>query len=209
MLTPSIAFMSVPRTDMRVSGPYEMNIEPLLKNVGIPKQKDEGRMIIPCLSQQLPIIRQCFPNSTLIKEFRGIADAQASMRTISLRPEVGFGYQMKLSLACNITSAMRTVTPWTAGQGSEISKLLCQVLPAELWVFEEVASVTGGQDDFNVAKHFSCILRSDLELRAREKNETLIIATALIEPHFSDGRNYAERLFNLTNVEEKKAWLAK
>ena len=64
-------------------------------------------------------------------------------------------------------------------------------------MFEEVTSVTGGQDDFNTAKHFSCILRSGLELRARENNETLIVATALIEPHSSDGRNHAERPFNL------------
>ncbi|KAE8333799.1 hypothetical protein BDV39DRAFT_188166 [Aspergillus sergii] len=43
------------------------------------------------------------------------------MRTITIRPELGFNYHLKLSLACQITSALRTITPWTTCGGPNIS----------------------------------------------------------------------------------------
>ncbi|KAF7128318.1 hypothetical protein CNMCM5793_002860 [Aspergillus hiratsukae] len=128
------------------------------------------------------------------------------MRTITLRPELEFKYHLKLALACQITSAVRTVTPWTTGQGGAISDLLEKTLPADLWVFKEMAAVTGRQEDFHAAKHLSCVLREDLEPRARMNNETLVVAAALMERHPEDGKTYPERLFNLDTVEKRKKW---
>lgn len=206
MLAPSLAFVSVPHADMRVTGPFEVTLEPLLEKLGILKQNYGDKLIVPCLAQQLPAIFHHFPNSVFIREIPCVADAQASMRTITLRPELGFNYHMKLSLACQITSAVRTITPWTTGQGSAITELLEKVLPADLWVFREVAAISGRQEDFDAAKHLSCVFREDLEPRAKLNNEALVVAAALIEQHPADGHTYPERLFNLETVGQRKAW---
>ncbi|KAF7183071.1 hypothetical protein CNMCM7691_002906 [Aspergillus felis] len=206
MIAPSLSFVSIPCKDMRVTGPFETTLETLLQKLGIPKPRDENTLIVPCLTRQIPAILHHFENATVIAERSSIADAQASMRTVTLRPELEFNYHLKLALACQITSAVRTVTPWTTGQGRAISDLLERILPADLWVFKEVAAVTGRQEDFQAAKHLSCVLREDLEPRARMDNETLVVAAALMERHPEDGKTYPERLFRLDTVEARKKW---
>ncbi|GIC86385.1 siderophore [Aspergillus udagawae] len=206
MVAPSLSFVSIPRKDMRVTGPFETTLEPLLQKLEIPKPTDENTLIVPCLTRQVPAILHHFENATVIAERSSIADAQASMRTVTLRPELEFNYHLKLALACQITSAVRTVTPWTTGQGRAISDLLEKTLPPDLWVFKEIAAVTGRQEDFHAAKHLSCVLREDLELRARMENETLVVAAALMERHPEDGKTYPERLLGLDTVEARKKW---
>ncbi|GFG26506.1 uncharacterized protein y4xN [Aspergillus udagawae] len=183
MVAPSLSFVSIPRKDMRVTGPFEMTLEPLLQKLEIPKPTDENTLIVPCLTRQVPAILHHFENATVIAERSSIADAQASMRTVTLRPELEFNYHLKLALACQITSAVRTVTPWTTGQGRAISDLLEKTLQADL-----------------------CVLREDLEPRARMENETLVVAAALMERHPEDGKTYPERLFSLDTVEARKKW---
>jgi hypothetical protein len=206
MIAPSLSFISIPRSDMRVSGPFKTTLEPLLQKLEIPSPTDKNTLIVPCLTRQIPAILQLFGKATVIAERASIAAAQASMRTVTLRPELQFNYHLKLALACQITSAVRTVTPWTTGQGRAISELLEGTLPADLWVFKEVAAVTGRQGDFHAAKHLSCVLREDLEPRARMNDETLVVAAALMERHPQDGKTYPERLFKLDTVEERKEW---
>jgi siderophore synthetase component len=131
------------------------------------------------------------------------------MRTLTLRPELNFGYHLKLSLACQITSALRTITPWTALGGAEVSDLLGKLLPSDMWLFKEVAAVTGAQEDFNHAKHFSCILREDLELRANAQGESLIIASAFSQlpvAGFEEATSHANALFP-SERGERKEWL--
>lgn len=117
-------------------------------------------------------------------------------------------YHLKLSLACKITSALRTITPWTACIGPEVGDLLVNVLPEDLWVCKEVASITGSSHDFDTAKHLSCVLREDLEPRAATLNETLIPAGALAETDVQTGSIcHAERVFSLDTLDKRKEWL--
>lgn len=205
MLTPPLAFLSVPREDMRLTGSFESLIQPLLNTLSIPPTSKD-RIIVPCLSRQLPSISKRFPRAIHLKTVTDCADAQASMRTLTLRPGCHFGYHLKLSLACQITSALRTITPWTTCGGPVQTDLLEKFLPEDMWVFREVAAVSGAQDDFGDAKHLSCILRDDLEARAEEKNESLVIAAALAQqPHGSD-RTYAEILYGLETEVQKQEW---
>ncbi|EYE97444.1 uncharacterized protein EURHEDRAFT_513335 [Aspergillus ruber CBS 135680] len=206
MLTPTLAFLSVPRTDLRVTGAFEEIIQPLLRKLEIPSTTPD-RVIVPCLSRQLPAVDQRFPNAVVLKTVENIADAQASMRTLTLRPESDFGYHLKLSLACQITSALRTITPWTTCGGPVQTALLERFLPNDLWVFREVAAVSGGQDNFADAKHLSCILRDDLEARADANNERLVIAAALAQQPYNNTRCYAEILYNLRTTSDKQSWL--
>jgi hypothetical protein len=203
MLSPNIIFLSVPRSQLLVTGPYESILHNLLEKLGILKATPD-RIIIPTLAQQQPAIFSRFSDVRAVGSDR--ASAQASMRTISLRPELHFPYHLKLSLACQITSALRTITPWSALGGPEVSELLVKLLPADMWVYREVASVTGAQQNFDDAKHLTCILREDLEFRARSQGESLIIAAALSQPSIHCGKTYAEIIFGLDTLEKKLDW---
>ncbi|KAK6810722.1 hypothetical protein RU639_013573 [Aspergillus parasiticus] len=157
MLTPTLAFVSVPCDNLRITGHFERELQPLLKQLDIP-QTTSDRVIVPCLAQQLPSILQRFPDVVILKLAADCADAQASMRTITIRPELGFNYHLKLSLACHITGALRTITPWTACGGPVQTELLERFLPDDLW-----------------------------------------------KP-YGDSRTYAEILYNLETVVQKKEW---
>ncbi|KAJ5102599.1 IucC family-domain-containing protein [Penicillium argentinense] len=180
-------------------------IRPLTEKLGIPKATSD-RIIIPCLEQQLPSIHQRFPDAIIVKLVPNCVDAQASMRTLTIRPELDFKYHLKMSLACQITSALRTITPWTTCGGPIQTGLLEKFLPDDLWVFRETAAVSGGQDDFNDARHLSCILREILETRAQVNDEALIIAAAFPQKPYGDSRTYAEILYGLETISQKKDW---
>ena len=85
-------------------------------------------------------------------------------------------------------------------------ELLEKFLPDDLWVFREVAAVSGSQKDFNEARHLACILRDTLESRAQANDEVLIMAMALTQKPYGDSRTYAEILYNLETVVQKKEW---
>lgn len=205
MLKPTLAFVSVPRVDLRITGHFEQELQPLLKRLDIPETNGD-RVIVPCLAQQLPSIHQRFPAAIVLKLTTDCADAQASMRTLTLRPELEFKYHMKLSLACQITSALRTITPWTTCGGPVQTELLERLLPNDLWVFREVAAVSGSQENFNDARHLSCILRDSLESRAQANDESLIIAAALAQRPSGHSRTYAEILYGLETISQKRKW---
>ncbi|KAL3472534.1 ferric iron reductase FhuF-like transporter-domain-containing protein [Aspergillus californicus] len=178
MLSPEIMFLSIPRSQIRTSGPFDAILGELLDKLEIPACS-ETRIIVPSLAQQIPSILSRFTDVQVVGSDQAIA--QASMRTVNVRPELQFRYHLKLSLACQITSALRTITPWTALGGAEVSELLVKLLPPDMWLFKEAAAATGAQVEFNDAKHLSCILREDLELRANQQGESLIIASALAQ----------------------------
>lgn len=208
MLTPTLAFISVPRADMRITGLFEEKLKPLLTRLNVP-ETSKDRVIVPVLQQQLPAIQLYFPNAVVLKTVTGCVDAQTSIRTLTVRPEFQFEYHLKLSLACQITSALRTITPWTTVGSLFVTEVLEKFLPLDMWVFKEVAAITGAQDDFSQAKHMSCILRSDLQQRARDNNETLILAAGLTQEPLDDNRSYAEILYNLDTPDKKRDWLRK
>jgi hypothetical protein len=204
MTAPLICFVTLPRSKLRVSGPFDKAIQPLLDKLGIPRSAE--RCTVPCFVRQLPSVLLHFPDAVQVKSVQLRAQAQASMRTVSLEPELGFPYHLKLSLACQITSSLRTITPWTTALGPVLTNILKSVLPPDLWIFDEVAGVSGGQDNFDEARHLSCILRHDLQDRARENGEALVVAAALFERPIDDHRTYAEILFGLRSLEEIRTW---
>ena len=205
MLKPTLAFVSVPRDNLRITGQFERELQPLLQQLDIP-ETTRDRVTVPCLAQQLPSVHQRFPDAAILKLVTDCADAQASMRTLTIRPDLEFDYHLKLSLACQITSALRTITPWTTCGGPVQTELLERFLPDDLWVFREVAAVSGSQEDFNEARHLSCILRDSLESRAQANDEVLIIAAALGQRPYGDSRTYVEVLYNLETIAQKKEW---
>jgi len=210
ILNPEISFVSVPCADVRLSGPFQQTLYPILSKLNVVAKTSspemERRIIAPCLTRQLPSIRLRFPNAVKVSSDPLYVQAQSSLRTVTLPPGLRFPYHLKFPLACKVTSAVRTVTPWTTCVGPELSELLGNLLPDEFWVFNEVASLSGSQENFSEARHLSCLIREDLEIRANRQGEALVVASALAERDVENYSTNAERVFKLDSVDKKKAW---
>jgi siderophore synthetase component len=131
------------------------------------------------------------------------------MRSISFNPEIDFPHHLKLSLFVQITSGLRNVKPWGAVLGPVLGKLLPNLLPPDLWMFEEPASVTGAQDDFQEAGQISCVIRKIPKQLAENVDEVLIPGAGLYQKPLEEDRTYMEILFNLDDLKKKQAWFRK
>ena len=87
-----------------------------------------------------------------------------------------------------------------------MSELMTKLLPTDLWVCKDIAAVTGSLQNFEEAKHIRCLLRENLEPRAREKGQTLIVAADLAESDVNGEVPNAERVFRLETGEKRKFW---
>lgn len=211
MLNPGLSFVVLPRSSVDIFGPFEELTRPLLKTLKINsghEQEREKVIIIPCLSQNIPAVLHVFPEATLLKTIPQTAQAHAAIRTVSVP---GYAFDIKFSLAFQITSALRVLPCWAAAAAPPMTDIMRAVLPpAGVWVFGEVAAVTGSQGDKSQARHLTCILRESLEERARENGEALVLASGLIEKPFGGGgRTYAEIVFDLETVDQKLQWFTR
>lgn len=218
LLHPTISFVSLPRADLRICGPLEALIRPL-----IPHRTDsEGHITVPALTRQLPAILARFPEACVVTSTEGNqkkpfiirADAQASVRTVKPLSEAEadpFPYHIKLPLACRITSALRTVTPWTTAIGPELTDKIMDLFPETMWLAREFASFSGAQEDFGEAKHLAGVIREDPEIKALELGETVIVTAALVErpavESVQGSTIHAQRVFKLNTDDEKADWL--
>ncbi|EAQ88722.1 hypothetical protein CHGG_05341 [Chaetomium globosum CBS 148.51] len=130
---------------------------------------------------------------------------QASMRTISI-PD--FPFHVKMALSFTITSARRTMTPWTTRMCIEVSRLLQDIADPELlWIALKRAAACSANRDFEAAKHLSVMLREDPEPRARELGQCLVLPAALFELRSEDRVAPVVELFNLEpTLEARKNW---
>ncbi|KAJ5777242.1 IucC family-domain-containing protein, partial [Penicillium odoratum] len=201
MLNSTLAFLSVPRVELRITGDFEKELEPLLKELDISKFSGD-RAIVPCLEQQLPSIHPRFPGAIILKSRQGLCRC-AGVNTHSrftTESEIQVSFGALFGLSDNLCSG----NDYSLYNLSD--KILEQFLPSDLWVFREVAAVSGSQENFNDARHLSCILRDSLESRAQANNESLIIAAALAQTPNGDSRSYVEILYSLGTVAKKKEW---
>ncbi|GAT24976.1 hypothetical protein RIB2604_01808110 [Aspergillus luchuensis] len=90
-----------------------------------------------------------------------------------------------------------------------LSTALRTLLPQDLWIFEDAASITGGQDDFDKARHLTCIIRKSPEMQAEELGETIIPVAGLFQKPYKDNRTYMEIMFGLDDPQKKQTWLRK
>ncbi|KAE8164044.1 hypothetical protein BDV40DRAFT_311131 [Aspergillus tamarii] len=198
MLNPGLSFVILPRSSARVFGPFEDLLRPLRELLEVDISTTEDKIIVPCLSQHLPSLQNFFPEAEIVASVPQCAQAQASIRSVSVP---GYGFDIKFSLACLITSALRVLPCWSAAAAPSITPVLKKLFPPDLWVFGEVAAITGSQENASEARHLTCILRENMEAKANERDETLILASALMEKPFGRDVTYAEILFDLTTRE--------
>ncbi|PIA89487.1 hypothetical protein CB0940_06892 [Cercospora beticola] len=208
LLKPQLSIIAVDSLSVRVTGPFRNLMAPLLRCFQLPPILAH-EIAIPCLTRQLPVIKEYHKSTRVLIEHAVVGDAQASIRTVSLGRETDFPYDMKMSLAFTITSVLRTITPWSACLNPELSNVLEDLLSEDLWLCKEVATVTGAQSDFeHEAKYISCVLRENHEVRAKALGQKLIIAAALAEKPYDATECHAALLFDLHTIEEKLQWLS-
>lgn len=210
LLSPELSFLSIPRSGLRVTGPFEQLLEPLLKSFGISGEVESSdRIVIPCFTRQLASIMPLYPEARLLQSVPDSCRAQISMRSLSFKPEVNFPHHLKLSLYVQITSGLRNVKPWGAVLGPVLGKMLPNLLPPELWIFEEPASVTGNQGDFKDAGQVSCVIRKLPEQLAENSEDILIPGAGLYQKPFNEDQTYMEILFGLDDLTKKQDWFRK
>lgn len=206
MLNPGISLVLIPRSSVHMYGPFEELTHSLVEGLGVAPPVSNDLVIIPCLSRQLPAVLNYFPEAEHVKSVPGAAKAHAAIRTVSI---TGYEFDVKFSLACQITSALRVLPCWSAAAAPRMTALMKEILPEDLWLFGEVAAVTGSQEDKSEARHLTCILRENLVPKAQENDEALILVSALMEKPLDSQQTYAEILFDLKTTVEKKKWFTR
>ncbi|KAI9375019.1 IucC family-domain-containing protein [Aspergillus egyptiacus] len=204
-LVPELSLVSVPRAMLRINGPFENLMSPLLQKLNV-RTVPEDRVVVPCFTKQLPSIERAFPEAVPVASIVDGADAQASMRSVVLRPHLGVDYILKMSLGYRITSTVRTMASWVIPEVRFMSGLLEELLPSALWIYREVAGVTGAGSNLEDTRQISCIIRENLESRALANGQALIVAASLYQVPAGTSKTYAEILFRLDTWEKKIAW---
>ncbi|CAG8702241.1 6530_t:CDS:2 [Dentiscutata erythropus] len=200
---PTIRFVEVPRDKTYLCGRWEENLNRLLD---VMKQKptcSPNSVLFPVHELQLPNIKEKFPYVKILPVEHSIeAYSQASLRTLVVPDIPGFAF--KLSLGILVTSALRTITPWTTHTGPEfmpIFKKLC-VNKEILKISNGVATATINEQNYDIAKHLSCIIREDFN----DPNEKVIICAALTERD-ENGISVVEKVWRLDTEEKRVKFL--
>ncbi|KAI0231621.1 hypothetical protein L0F63_006757 [Massospora cicadina] len=198
---PVVHLFALPKDKVTVRGDYLFHIMPLIS--GCLSAFDSTCMVpIPVLELQIPMVAHYFPEAVNL----GIcypAQAQASLRTVRL-PQLPH-LNLKMALAATITSALRTITPWTTYLGPGFNTVADAVVEDKsiLVVAKEVGSVIANHPDPDVQKHLSCIIRADAQ--AMCPGESVVVCAAITEKR--GGRYILPELLNLHSIPSRIKFL--
>ncbi|KAI9506051.1 IucC family-domain-containing protein [Coemansia spiralis] len=196
------------------------HVESLLNNVDLASET-----IVPVHPLQLPAIRAIFP---FVRElqFEAPAEAQASLRTLSPLALAESGLDIKLPLGIKTSSALRTVSTWSAFLGPRLTPLLPHVLssidetaggsvhqqqPILLVAGEPASTIVRGHE---MAKYLACIVRDNPQALcnrqeaapAGSERQRTVVAAALTERN-ADGTSVVCAQWGLDTVDKKKKFL--
>ncbi|KAJ9069234.1 hypothetical protein DSO57_1020679 [Entomophthora muscae] len=197
--TPTICMFALPTNQVTVRGDYFDHILPLAK--GCPVFNPAEMVAIPVHELQVPMISLHFPGAIDLG-IRLHSEAQVSLRTVRIEKMANVNF--KLPLAAIITSAMRTVSPWSTYLCPDFNRIADAVVEDKkiLKVGHEVGSVIANHPDPDVQKHFSCIVRN--EAQSLCPGETVIVCAALTEKRH--GKYILPELFGLTSEASRLAF---
>ncbi|KAF9960601.1 hypothetical protein BGZ72_006501 [Mortierella alpina] len=173
---PTLMLVSMPADAVVVSGEFLALMAKLVPAGLVPL----GRVPVFVHPLQVVNIISMFPEAT-IHPFVVPALAQTSLRTVVI-PKL-IDYAFKLPVGIRVTSALRTVSPWSTYVGPRVAPILERIIPKSnvLKYAEEKGSVSSNNSNFAIAKHLACIIREDFGASFREKNEAVIVCAALTE----------------------------
>lgn len=195
LTTPKLRLFAIPRSSMNIRGDFEELCKPLVDAM-LAKSGDGATMLrskyrdhvfFPAHELQIPNIQSRFEDAKLLPEEVNITvQSLTSIRSVAI-PEVLKGYSVKLCLGIKVSSALRTVTPFTTYFGPGFSANVVPKLSYDrkvLTVERELASITYRHPDTDVAKHCSCVIREAVEYEESNleaNGDAIIVAAALVE----------------------------
>ncbi|KAJ2783426.1 hypothetical protein H4R18_001691 [Coemansia javaensis] len=216
-----LAFVAVPRREMKVEGAFEAMLAPLYSHAapdcapgGSPYILDHvdraQELVVPVHPLHLPAVLAKFPFARRLP-FSVPAAAQASLRTVVPEIPEPYAYDIKLPLGLKTSSALRTVSPWSTFVGPRVTEAIPHILrgaPVEgaLLIAGEPASAVSADPDYDVAKYLSCIVREAPEQVCRPLGERVIVAAALTE-RSEAGESAAVRHWALATEAQRREFL--
>ncbi|KAI8636368.1 IucC family-domain-containing protein [Parasitella parasitica] len=187
---PQIRLVGLPRQSAVLRGDYEELAQPLVNALfevgGDAKQlrsKFSNYTFIAIHELQLPNIEQKFPDAHIFPaQYSLYVEALASLRSVA-KPDILPGLSVKLCLGIKISSALRTVTPFTTYFGPGFSKLVPKLTYDRdvLYVERELGTICYRHDDSDVAKHCSSVIREAIEYSPEYKDDLFIPCGVLVE----------------------------
>ncbi|KAI9468741.1 hypothetical protein LPJ55_005243 [Coemansia sp. RSA 990] len=218
-----LAFVAIPRSEMTIEGMFEELLEPLYRQAdpATDAVSNDSRyildhvdrsleLVLPAHPVHVPAILELFKSARLLS-FTVSAAAQASIRTVCPKALEPLGYDIKLPLGAKISSALRTISPWSTFVGPRITQVIPKILQGApvngaLLIAGEPASAVSNNSDFDIAKYLSCIIREDPEYICRPRGERVIVAAALT--NYSDsGISTVIEQWNLQTIRQRQEFL--
>ncbi|KAF0558613.1 IucC family-domain-containing protein [Gigaspora margarita] len=200
---PTIRFVEVPRDKTYLRGRWEENLNRLLDVMEQRPTCSPNSVLFPVHELQLPNIKEKFSYVKILPiEYSIEAYSQASLRTLVV-PDVP-GLAFKLSLGITVSSALRTITPWTTHTGPELIPIFKKLYINKeiLKISNAVASATVNEQNYDIARHLSCIVREDFNA----SSENVIICAGLTERD-ENGISVVEKVWRLDTEEKRVKFL--
>ncbi|MCO5558396.1 hypothetical protein L7F22_011977 [Adiantum nelumboides] len=152
---PTIHFFAVRRSLVTIRRPFDELLSPLLHGYCSTTEAIDwaNETVVPVHDLQLPNVHANFPQARQLS-LKHPARAQVSLRTVLV--EALPGRNIKLAVAMEVGSCMRTISPWSTHIGPTFGPIAKRVIEDEndLQLCSELASVVGAHPDPHCAKHF-------------------------------------------------------
>ncbi|KAJ7056636.1 IucC family-domain-containing protein [Mycena amicta] len=209
---PKIHFTRVPSENLDTRGAFASITRELiakaatLSDTKVPADIP-GTIFMPVHEMQLPTIREKFNNVEILEPTID-ALAQSSIRTV-LIPAMD-NTALKLSVNMKISSALRTISHWTADFGPRFSEDIVPKLSVDPNIFsvavEPASAVYSGVEN-SMRKHFTAIFREEFQPK---KGENIAVVAALLESGHHGapaGVSAVEHVFGLDTEAKRKTFL--
>jgi siderophore synthetase component len=189
---PKIQLVGIPRNSAVVRGDYEhLSTDLVNAMVGASgndiqefhAKYDTDYVYIAIHELQIPNVEEKFKDVIVFPANYSITvDALASLRSVA-RPDILPGHSVKLCLGVKISSALRTVTPFTTYFGPGFSKIVPHLSYNRdvLAVERELGTITYNDPDTDLAKHCSSVIREAFEYDPEYKDDLFIPCGVLVE----------------------------
>ncbi|KAG0171015.1 hypothetical protein DFQ30_001634 [Apophysomyces sp. BC1015] len=185
---PKLRAVAIPKSSLNLRGEFEELSRPLLDAMLKSESKTfrakyPGHVFMPIHELQIPNVEQKFPDAVVLPpQYNVTVEALTSIRSVAA-PAVLPGLSVKLCLGIKISSALRTITPFSTYFGPGFSFGVVPKLTydhSKLTIERELGSAVYKHDDFDVAKHCSCVFREAVEY-ANDNQDTIVPCAALVE----------------------------
>ncbi|CAO3639591.1 unnamed protein product [Cunninghamella blakesleeana] len=190
---PKVRLLAIPKENVQLRGDFEdiskKLVDIMLKNGNqdVEKIRNEewaNHILMPVHELQLPNTKALFPKAHIFPEAIHVTvDSLTSIRSVAI-PDLYPGISLKLCLGIKVSSALRTITPFSTYFGPGFSYDVVPKLTYDkqiLSIERELASAVYKHEDTDIAKHCSCVLREAFEYSEDNEEDIIIPCAALVE----------------------------